>query len=185
MSARRPAVKWLATAGFLIGTLAPITAVELRSVTGGEPRDAGPFREEPSLDQRGRNDGAASGALDRLPSSQRILAPERATSPGQNRPKADRHRTSEAANADPDASDPALRRAHVAALAARPFLQRLPYRDREVGVALDSVTPQGTPVLLVTFLGTLRAARLDIGAVLARSHDPGSEYELRFERLIR
>jgi hypothetical protein len=184
MSTCRPAVKWLATASFLIGTLAPITADRLGAVIQGGRRTAGPVLAGAAIDRGAPGAGAVDGVATRSPRSERILRPERATSTEQSRPTAGRYQATEPANVDPDASDPALRRAQLAALAARPFLQRLPYRDRDVGVSLDTVTPRGTPVLLVTFLGTLPAARRDMRAVLARSHDAGSEYELRFERLL-
>jgi hypothetical protein len=185
MSSRRRALGWLAAASFAIGALAPIAATELQGVVvgAGERRTGEPFRDSPPVDQGAPNDGAVAGPLRRLPRSERILAPPRSTPPAPSGHATARSKPSGRINVDPDSSDPALLHEHLALLAARPFLQRVPYRDDEVGVALDSVTPRGTPVLLVTFYGTLPAARRDLRAALARSHDRGNEYELRFERV--
>ncbi len=124
--------------------------------------------------------------LARVGGKQAILLPVGrgpASYPGQARARASA--VSAFANIDPDARDPELRAAHLRLLATRPFLQRVPYRDRELGVTLVGARPDGRPVLLVSYLGSLDAARRDLQSAFAAAHDEGSEYELRYERLAR
>ena len=87
-------------------------------------------------------------------------------------------------NTDPDDDEPRVGAEHVRLLGAEPLLQRLPYRDLEIGVALSGLTGSNKPLLLVTYSGTAAAARADLRAVLARLADPGAEYAWRFQRLI-
>jgi hypothetical protein len=86
-------------------------------------------------------------------------------------------------NVDADAREPRLRTAHRHLLDSEPLLQRLPYRDRELGVALAGVARDGKPVLLVTYRNAAAAAREDMSLVLERLADHGGEYVLRFRRL--
>ena len=86
-------------------------------------------------------------------------------------------------NTDPDADEPRVGAEHVRLLVAEPFLQRLPYRDREVGVALSGLTGGSKPLLLVTYRHSAAAAREDLRAVLTRLADPGTEYAWRFRPL--
>jgi hypothetical protein len=86
-------------------------------------------------------------------------------------------------NVDTDADEPRIGREHAHLLAAEPLLQRLPYRDRQIGVALTGATASGRPLLLVTFSGRRAAARADLQAVLTRLDDPATAYAWRFLRL--
>ena len=88
-------------------------------------------------------------------------------------------------NIDADARDPALFAAHLRLLARRPFLQRLPYRDHQLAVALIGVGAHNEPVLAVRFRGTIRAARRAMWQALAAAHDPGTEYRLQYTSLPR
>lgn len=94
-------------------------------------------------------------------------------------PAATRNRV-EAANADPDARRPALRTDHLALLATRPLLQRLPFSDHSIGVALVGVAAGGRPVLLVTRRVADARARRDLGALIARVRDRARNYVIRF-----
>ncbi len=69
-------------------------------------------------------------------------------------------------------------------LADRPLLQRLPYRDREIGVGLDRVLGDGRLELLVTYLGNRARAVGDLRRLLARYGDPGTAYVERYERVF-
>jgi hypothetical protein len=89
----------------------------------------------------------------------------------------------EPANVDVDARARALLAEHLHLLVAQPLLQQLPYRDRTLGIALASVTSDGEPVLVVAFRGSFDGARKDLRAQLARLHDRGTEYELRYVAL--
>jgi hypothetical protein len=83
----------------------------------------------------------------------------------------------------PTPTSRASERSICAWLNAEPLLQRLPYRDREIGVALAGLTGSDKPLLLVTYTGATAAARADVRAVLARLGDLGAEYAWRFRRL--
>jgi hypothetical protein len=88
-------------------------------------------------------------------------------------------------NVDPEAHNPRLRGEHRRFLAARPLEQHLPYRDREIGVQLVDVTKTGKLVLLVTYLHSRTAAREDMQALLARYHDPATEYAIRYRPVFK
>jgi hypothetical protein len=88
-----------------------------------------------------------------------------------------------AANVDPDARDPSLRRLHLALLRRRPLLQLLPFSDHEVGIALVGAAPGGEPVLLVTYSGSEGAARGDVSRIFIGAHDSTSAYVVRYRKL--
>jgi len=108
------------------------------------------------------------------------LRPQRGMQPD---PDGARSESQQAApvNLDPDARDHTLWARHARLLRIEPLLQRLPYRDRQLGVQLGGVARFGRPLLLVIYRGSLRAAREDMRALLARFHDEGSEYALRYQ----
>jgi hypothetical protein len=83
-------------------------------------------------------------------------------------------------NVDVDAHVRALLAEHTRLLTTQPLLQHLPYRDRRLGIALAGATGWGEPVLLVAYRGSAGDARRDLRALLARVHDRGSEYALRY-----
>jgi hypothetical protein len=177
-------MRWLAAASFVSGALVSIIASEPGAALEGR----GGQTSERSVNASPLNsgalcDGAVESTLNLSLTGPRILVPPGSKLPAVGRRSPARGAHAAQTNIDPEAGDPGLWREHLALLAARPFLQRLPYRDRELGVALQNVNLQGMPVLLVTYLGTLRAAQQDIGSVLARAHDPGNEYKLRFEHV--
>jgi len=89
-----------------------------------------------------------------------------------------------ARNVDADARDPTLRAEHLRLLARRPLLQRLPYRDPRIGVALVGGSG-GELVLRVAYVGIRSAARADYDRLLARLHDSGGGYTLRFQAVGR
>ena len=88
-------------------------------------------------------------------------------------------------NVEVDARDPALLAAHVHLLVTRPFLQRVPYRDREIAVTLAGVGGDDKPLLTVRYRATIGSARREMRHALGAAHDPGSEYELRYAPLPR
>jgi hypothetical protein len=86
-------------------------------------------------------------------------------------------------NTDAEARAPSLRAEHLELLHAQPLLQRLPYRDHEVGVELWGVSAQTKPLLSVIYRGSLDAARADMRALLRRLRDSGREYAFRYQSL--
>jgi hypothetical protein len=160
--------RWLPVAGFVAGVMLTLA---LHSV--------------PATLRRAASTAGVPRRSAAEASRRRILAPARSAIPLASGPSRQRFLPSRALNLDPDARDPTLRTEHLRLLGAEPFLQLLPYRDREVGVALVNVTPQGAPVLQVTFQGSLATAERDVSRALANARDPGTEYALRYERLSR
>jgi hypothetical protein len=88
-------------------------------------------------------------------------------------------------NVDVDARDPALLLEHLRSLIDRPLLQRLPYRDDEIGVSLAGSERSGRLILEVAFLGRRTVAAHDFAALLHRLGDSGDGYEVRFRALAR
>jgi hypothetical protein len=88
-------------------------------------------------------------------------------------------------NVDPEAHDPKLRSEHRRFLRARPLEQHLPYRDREIGVNIVDVTKNGKPILLVTYLHSQASARADMQTLLARYHDPATEYVIHYRPVFK
>jgi hypothetical protein len=86
-------------------------------------------------------------------------------------------------NGDTDADEPPTGIEHLHLLGAEPLLQRLPYRDRELGIALAGAAGSGKPLLLVAYTKSAAAAREDLRRVLAGLGDPGAEYAWRFRAL--
>jgi hypothetical protein len=170
MSTSEANARWLPAASFAVGVM---LALALNGLPTTIRRATGP------------STAGAAGASTVEPSRRRILAPASPRRPEANGPRRQGTWTPRVPNLDPDAREPALRAEHLRLLAAEPFLQRLPYRDREVGVALLNVTPHGAPMLLVTFVGSLASARRDLWRALAEANDPGTEYALRYERVSR
>jgi hypothetical protein len=160
-----------AAAGFALGALLACGAQSWRTPAG----DVRPSK--PST--------APVYASNAVPRSGRVIAPtlRSPSSASTGVTAGPPHR--ERINLDPDAHDPALRAAHLGLLAAEPFLQRLPYRDRELGVALAGVNWRGKPMLVVIYRGAVDAARRDLRAVLRRARDPGTAYEMRYRPLGR
>jgi hypothetical protein len=122
--------------------------------------------------------GAAAGRT----GSPRSLGPPRPAVVGQSRqPSA----SSGPENEDPEAHEHGLWMEHVRLLRSEPLLQRLPYRDRELGVQLSGATATGRPVLLVVYRGSIRVAREDLRSVLSLLGDRGAEYAVRYRPLGR
>jgi hypothetical protein len=88
-------------------------------------------------------------------------------------------------NVDPEAHDPKLRSEHRRFLRARPLEQHLPYRDREIGVNIVDVTKNGKLILLVTYLHSQASARADMQGLLARYHDPATEYVINYRPVFK
>jgi hypothetical protein len=160
-----------AAAGFVVGALLASGTRAWRTLTGSA---------RPS-----RPVAAPVAASKAVPRGSRIVARPLRTRSSASIAVREAPPSQRSANLDPDARDPALRAAHLRLLTAEPFLQRLPYRDRWLGVALAGVNGQGKPVLVVVYRGAAATARRDLRAVLQRDRDPGTAYELRYRALGR
>lgn len=88
-------------------------------------------------------------------------------------------------NIDPEATDPVLRAEHQKFLESRPLEQHLPYRDHEIGADVMNITPSGKLVVLVTYIHSQQAAQRDIDGLMARYHDPGTGYVIRYQPVFK
>jgi hypothetical protein len=104
---------------------------------------------------------------------------------GPDAPKRLRTHVSDPSSLEPDTTVKGLRARHQQILRERPVFQHLPFRDHEIGVDIFDVSAQGKLILRVTYLNSLRAAKRHLSALMARYHDPGSEYEVRYQPVFR